>query len=120
MEEAQHHKLKLKIGLTIKKYIDDHLEIHKKNIQNKEKDHPSLLYNAMILANTAGVRPATISAIINGDAYPGGKTLFLILEAFKISLSQFAARFEEISDKELEKYRLNVIEERNERRRRKK
>ncbi|UCS93956.1 hypothetical protein KZP23_02665 [Echinicola marina] len=72
------------------------------------------VYNESSLASELGVRKATVTDILYCKSLPSTKTIFLIMEAFKLSFSEFASKFEAISEKEALSHAKNILKKMDE------
>ncbi|WP_215222609.1 hypothetical protein [Echinicola shivajiensis] len=80
--------------------------------QNKlhyKKNNNLNVYNESSLASELGVRKATVTDILYCKSLPSTKTIFLIMKAFSLSFSDFASKFEAITDKEALSHSKNII-----------
>ncbi len=90
-------------GLAIKKLIDKNKRL-KLNNDKKGIETRGIDYSYGTIASSTGLRPATISNIINGVSDIKGNTLQLLLRSLGVSMSQFGKVFDCISDDEVITY----------------
>jgi DNA-binding phage protein len=62
------------------------------------------------LSSETGLRKATLSAIFSGISNPEALTVVVILKALNKSFSQFSTYFDNITPKDLEKFRFEILE----------
>jgi transcriptional regulator with XRE-family HTH domain len=109
MEVELKRLLHLKCALTLKKFIDENkaqlLENRKSGIEDV-----ALVYNLSQLSSAAGLRPATISSIFNGDSTPSITNIIQILLKLNRTLTQFGQYFDQIEDSEIGDFLSEVLD----------
>lgn len=95
MELDEKYILKCKYGLAVQKLI-----LKNKRINKQSPD--SLLDDSYgKISSSTGLRPATISSIINAISEPKAYTIHLILQTLGYNYSLFGKTLDSITDKEL-------------------
>ncbi|QDH81204.1 hypothetical protein FKX85_20085 [Echinicola soli] len=93
MEKEEFDIIKIKLSLIVYNCLYSNKLLFR-------TDRDLAVHNESSLASELGVRKATVTDLLYCKSLPSTKTIFLILNAFKISFSDFAKMFDKINDKE--------------------
>ena len=98
MDKKQAELVQLRFGLTLKLILDDNKV---KAIENPKKD---IIDSYGKLESSSGLRKATLIDFASGKSNPSGTTIAAILDALEMSLSEFAAYYDNITEKQILEY----------------
>ena len=102
MDKQQAELIQLRFGLTLKLILDDN---KLKAIDNPKKD---IIDSYGKLEISSGLRKATLIDFASGKSNPSGTTIAAILEALEMSLSEFGAVYDNITEKEIWEYKKEI------------
>ena len=89
-------------------------KLKKETVEGLEKKkNKSLSFRK--LETSSGIRHASIVEIVNGKKNAAWSTIDSILDGLDITLSDFAAIYDKISEKEIEAYRVEIERKKQER-----
>ena len=102
MEETQEN-IKIKIAISLHKLLD----ISKRNIPGvKTGEELNISYSE--IADNSDIRKATVSDIFNAKKSANTFTLFRIVKAMGYELSDFATKYDKITDKEIINFKTKI------------
>jgi len=99
MDKQQAELIQLRFGLTLKLILDDNKS---KAIDNPKED---IIDSYGKLEISSGLRKATLIDFASGKSNPSGTTIAAILEALEMSLGEFGAVYDKITEKEVMEYK---------------
>lgn len=109
MDKQQADLIQLRFGLTLKLILDDNKA---KALENPKKD---IIDSYGKLEASSGLRKATLIDFASGKSNQSATTIGAILEALEMSLSEFAAYYDRITEKDLMEYKKEMELARKER-----
>ena len=109
MDKQQAELIQLRFGLTLKLILDENKSTA---IDNPKKD---IIDSYGKLETSSGLRKATLIDFASGKSNPSGTTIAAILEALEISLSEFGAVYDKITEREILEYKKAIDIDRKER-----
>ena len=109
IDKQQAELIQLRFGLTLKLILDENKS---KAIDNPKKD---IIDSYGKLETSSGLRKATLIDFASGKSNPSGTTIAGILEALDMSLSEFGAYYDKITEKEVLEYKKEIEKSRKER-----
>lgn len=109
MDKQQAELIQLRFGLTLKLILDENKSTA---IDNPKKD---IIDSYGKLELSSGLRKATLIDFASGKSNPSGTTIAAILEALEMSLSEFGAYYDTITEKEILEYKKEIEKSRKER-----
>lgn len=114
MEAKEKDIIKLKIALIFKRLIEKNkvLAIEQKA---KGSSNTDLISSYRKLETASGIRNATILEIIAGEKNAAITTLITLIAALNISVAEFGALYDKITDAEAEDYKKQLQKTRQER-----
>lgn len=104
--------IKLRFGLALRKLLQENEEIA------ETKKGRRAVVNLSQLSSETGLRTASLSSIFNGDSNLSAVSLCTIINALGKTFSDFAKRFEQLSEEDLLNYYEEVQKRKQERTRR--
>jgi len=109
MDKQQADLIQLRFGLTLKLILDYNKA---KALENPKKD---IIDSYGKLEASSGLRKATLIDFASGKSNQSATTIGAILEALEISLSEFAAYYDRITEKDIMEYKKEMEQARKER-----
>lgn len=116
METKDKENKKLKFGLVLKRFMEKTAPDNSDGEAVdgvKKKKHKSLSFRK--LETNSGIRHASIVEIVNGKKNAAWSTVDALLEGLDITLSEFAAVYDKITEKEIEEYKRGIEKKKLER-----
>jgi transcriptional regulator with XRE-family HTH domain len=109
MDKQQAELIQLRFGLTLKLILDEN--------KTKAADKPKkdIIDSYGKLEISSGLRKATLIDFASGKSNPSGTTIAAILEALEISLSEFGAVYDKITERQIIEYKKEIEKSRKER-----
>ena len=108
MENTDKAYIKLKWGLALKKIIDANKAINQKKKDEGGVKDKNLIDSFGRLESSSGIPKATLVNICMGRKNGASTTWIAIINAFGLSLTQFAAYYDGLSVDEVLKYKTEV------------
>jgi transcriptional regulator with XRE-family HTH domain len=102
MDKQQAEVVQLRFGLALKLILDENKS---KAIDNPKKD---IIDSYGKLEISSGLRKATLIDFASGKSNPSGTTIAAILEALEMSLSEFGAVYDKITDRQVLEYKKEI------------
>ena len=114
MEKNDRENKRLRLGLAIRRIVHANNEKVLEGINSKH--HSKKIANTIRKLGTfSGIPNASLVQIVNGQRNAAWTTFDAILEGLYITLSEFAAVYDKITEKELEEYKREIEKKRQER-----
>jgi len=116
METKDKENKKLKFGLVLKRFMEKAVPNNSdgEGVDGvKNQKHKSLSFRK--LETNSGIRHASIVEIVNGKKNASWSTIDALLEGLDITLSEFAAVYDDITEKEIEEYKREIEKRKQER-----
>jgi transcriptional regulator with XRE-family HTH domain len=111
--------IKLKFGLCLKRILDSKKTIADNNKLDGIKDH-KLISSLRKLESATGLRFATLQEITVGKANATFTTIVTIADTLEMTLSEFFAEFDKISEKDVLDYQTELKKQKEDRKIKKK
>lgn len=115
MEKIDKDLIPYRYALTFKRFLDKNKKKAERNKKKGIKDG-NLIDSYGKLESSSGIPKASLIGIFRGDINPTGITVASILEAFGLSLTQFAKVYDKLTDDEVHDYRKETEESKKKRR----
>lgn len=109
MDKQQADLIQLRFGLTLKLILDDNKA---RALEHPKKD---IIDSYGKLEASSGLRKATLIDFASGKSNQSATTIGAILEALEMTLSEFAAYYDKITEKDLMEYKKEMELARKER-----
>lgn len=109
MDKKQAELIQLRYGLSLKLILDDN------KLKAAENPRKEIIDSYGKLEISSGLRKATLVDFASGKSNPSGTTIAAILEALEMSLGEFAAYYDKITEKEILEYKREIEKNRKER-----
>jgi hypothetical protein len=102
IDKHQAELIQLRFGLTLKLILDENKS---KVLDNPKKE---IIDSYGKLETSSGLRKATLIDFASGKSNPTGTTIAAIIEALEMSLSQFGAYYDRITEKDILEYKKEI------------
>jgi hypothetical protein len=114
MEKSERENKRLKLGLTIRKFIDGNNVKLLEGINSKNQ--PKKIANTIRKLGTfSGIPNPSLVQIVNGQRNAAWTTFDAIVEGLDITFSEFAAVYDSITEKQISAYKTEIEEKKKQR-----